>query len=176
MSLWFEGNPFKHWKHLWLNCPHLTLTEPLNLEKCDQLNRSELILTRGERLSCPSHDMACRCVSLEPDYNTLSPGAYEPASLWACEPTSLWAYKPTLRAYSVFVPQKENSVAMTFFKHLVSYERGPLKSFKATINNVPNWFFSSPLNIPSPSNIPINRLPILRYWLSLNKILGNIKI
>ena len=34
-------------------------------------------------------DMACRCVSLEPDYNTLSLGAYEPRSLGAYEPASL---------------------------------------------------------------------------------------
>ena len=33
--------------------------------------------------------MACWCVSLEPDYNTLSLGAYEPTSLRAYEPTSL---------------------------------------------------------------------------------------
>ena len=75
MSPWFERNPFTHWKHSWLNCPHLTLTESLDLEKWDRLNRSELILTKRARSSCPSHDMACRCVSLEPDYNTLSLGA-----------------------------------------------------------------------------------------------------
>ena len=100
MSPLFEGNPLTHWKHSWLNCPHLTLTEPLDLEKWDRLNRSELILTRGERSSCPSYDMACRCVSLEPDYNTLSIGAYKPASLRACEPASLRAYEPmSLQAY-----------------------------------------------------------------------------
>ena len=33
--------------------------------------------------------MACRCMSLEPDYTTLSLGAYEPMSQRAYEPTSL---------------------------------------------------------------------------------------
>ena len=69
MSEWFEGTPFTHWKHLWLNCPYQTLTEPLHLEKWDRLNRSELMLTRGERSSCHSHDMPRRFVSLEPDYD-----------------------------------------------------------------------------------------------------------
>ena len=95
MSPWFERNPFTPWKHSWLNCPHLTLTEPLDLEKWDRLNRSELIITRGERSSYPSHDMTCTCVSLEPDYNTLSLRACEPMSLRAYEPMSLQAYEPT---------------------------------------------------------------------------------
>ena len=92
MNSWFERNPFTHWKHLRLNCPHQTLTEHFDVEKWDRLNRSELILTRGERSSCPSHDLACRCVSLEPDYNTLSLGAYKHASLRASEPMSLRTY------------------------------------------------------------------------------------
>ena len=50
---------------------------------------------------------------------------------------------------------------------MASYERVPLKNVKAAKNIIAH---SSLLNLPSPPNIPINRLPLLGYWQSVNKI------
>ena len=50
MSPRFEGNPFTHWKQLWLNCPHLTLTEAFRSWKMGQAEQIRTNPNKGSKI------------------------------------------------------------------------------------------------------------------------------